>query len=489
VYAHAKSVWHGHAGFNVDWGPGGPGGMQADRGHRVNIHASGFREIGVGVVLGQSDSVGPQLITQNFGTQQGATPFLTGVAYYDLNGNEFYDPGEGIGGIQVLVNESAFYAVTADTGGYAVPVAGDESYTVTFSGPGLPDYEEAVQVSGQRNVKIDFRPVYIPPAIAGPDPARLGSGNVYTFTAVGGAVLHQVEQTRLVAYTRVEGAEAGLDHVTVVATPGYDVVSTTVRASGARSFHLAHPAPPNSQILTLNPVLRPASTSVLTFQSRLGWASVNQVAQVEVTTDDGRHWEVLWTRAGTGNQGQTSFQPVSLALAPFAGRPLQLRFVYAHRAGTYFAHTDDGAGWYIDDITISDAEELLAPIVLEVLAGNSFVFTPVTMDNHILRVRGQLPGVRLLPWGPPALVSVIDSVLPIIRVVAAPVLEAGTVTLRFLDSAGVASGFGILEADEIDGFWHPVEGVTLNDLGNGQFEARFSLPPGPRRFYRVIVEQ
>jgi hypothetical protein len=455
----------------------------------MNIHEQGFQEIGVGVVLGQGDSVGPQLVTQDFGTQQGATPFLTGVAYYDWNGNGFYDHGEGIGGITVLVDDSMFYAVTADTGGYAVPVSGDGNYTVTFSGPGLPDHGETIQVSGQRNEKIDFRPAYIPPEVAGPDPALLGSGNVYSFTPVGGAVVHQVEQTRLVAYTRVEGAEEGLDRVTVVASAGYDVVSTTVRASGARSFHLAHPAPPSSQILTLNAVLRPVSTSALTFQSRLGWASVNQVAQVEVTTDDGRHWEVLWTRAGTGNQGQSSFQPVSLALAPYAGKPLQLRFVYAHRAGTYFPHTDDGAGWYIDDIAISDVEELLDPVVIEVLAGNSFVFTPVTVDNHILRVRGQLPGVRFLPWGPPGLVSVIDSVLPMIRFVAAPVLEGGSVTLRFMDSVGVASVVGILDAEEIDGTWQPVEDVTLHDLGNGHFEARFSLPPSPRRFFRVIVEQ
>jgi hypothetical protein len=489
VYSYAKSVWHGHAGFNVDWGAGGAGGMQLGRGHRVNIHNPGSREIGVGVVLGEKGSVGPQLVTQDFGTRQGATPLLTGVVYYDLNRNDFFDPGEGLGGITVFVDGSSFYAMTADTGGYAVPVPGNGSYLVTFRGPGLPEHEQTITVAGLRNEKLDHQPPYSPPVVAGPDPALLGGANHYSFTEVGGAMAHQVEQTRLVAYTRVEGAEDGLDHVTVVASPGYEVVSTTVRASGTRAFHLAHPSAHSPQILTLNAVLRPVSTSVVTFQSRLGWASVNQMARVEVTTDGGQHWEPLWTQAGTGTQGQTSFELISLPLAPFEGKPLQLRFVYDHRFGSYFFQTDDGVGWYIDDIAFSDVEVLFDPVVFDVPGGNSFVFSPATLDNHSLRVRGQLPGERYLPWGPLALVSVIDSGPPIIRFVAAPELESGWLALRFMEQSGVASTFGILEAEEVEGLWQPVEHVTLNEMGDGQFEARLPLPLGSRRFYRVVLQE
>ena len=69
VYSYVKSVWFGHAGFQVDWGPGGTGGMQAGRGHRMNIHNATFREIGVGVALGSNGGVGPQLVTQDFGAR------------------------------------------------------------------------------------------------------------------------------------------------------------------------------------------------------------------------------------------------------------------------------------------------------------------------------------------------------------------------------------------------------------------------------------
>ena len=45
------------------------------------------------------------------------------MVYQDTNGNGFYDPGEGIGGIRVDVTGATFFAVTSSSGGYSVPVA------------------------------------------------------------------------------------------------------------------------------------------------------------------------------------------------------------------------------------------------------------------------------------------------------------------------------------------------------------------------------
>src|SRR6266404_7855890 len=120
VYAYSKSVWYGHAGFEVDWGGSvAPGGMQLPPGHRENIHSTTFREVGIGVVLGSnggSGGVGPQLVTQDFGATGGLLPFVTGVVYRDLNQNGFYDPGEGLGGVTVTVSNTNSYAVTASSG-------------------------------------------------------------------------------------------------------------------------------------------------------------------------------------------------------------------------------------------------------------------------------------------------------------------------------------------------------------------------------------
>ena len=158
VYSYSKSVWYGHAGFEVDWG-GSPatGGMQTPPGHRENIHSAVFREIGVGVVLGSqpgNPGVGPQLVTQDFGMTGGLLPFVTGVVYRDLNSNGFYDPGEGVGGVTVTIAGVNTYAVTASSGGYSVPVP-NGNYAVTFSGGGVPTIQKNVSVNGE-SVKTDY---------------------------------------------------------------------------------------------------------------------------------------------------------------------------------------------------------------------------------------------------------------------------------------------------------------------------------------------
>lgn len=172
VFAYGRSVWHGHAGFNIDWGDSGTGsvgGMQDPPGHRMNIHNPAFRELGMGLIEGSGTNVGPLLITQNFATEIGRDqPFITGVAWIDTNNNGVYDPGEGVGGVVVTVEGERFYAVTADAGGYAIPVPGDGHYTVTFSSGENPPRSKGVLVENNENVKLDYRPDLTPPMPTAP---------------------------------------------------------------------------------------------------------------------------------------------------------------------------------------------------------------------------------------------------------------------------------------------------------------------------------
>src|SRR6476646_5170205 len=77
------------------------------RGHRSTTTLAFFREIGIGTTAGidkgQGTTCDSLYTVQNFGTQTNSTPFITGVVYQDANGNGFYDPGEGIGGVRVDV--------------------------------------------------------------------------------------------------------------------------------------------------------------------------------------------------------------------------------------------------------------------------------------------------------------------------------------------------------------------------------------------------
>lgn len=156
VFAYVKSVFYGHAGFEVDWGTGGVGGMLVPPYHRQNIHQPLFREVGVGNVKGQNGVYGPQVVTQDFGTIVGTGPFITGVAYRDLNGNNFYDLGEGLGGVTVTVTGSSYYAVSSQSGGYSVPIPGNGTYNVSFSATGYTPQQKSVVVTELGNVKADY---------------------------------------------------------------------------------------------------------------------------------------------------------------------------------------------------------------------------------------------------------------------------------------------------------------------------------------------
>jgi uncharacterized membrane protein YgcG len=176
VFSYVESTWYGHCGFNVDWGNGAGSdhGMQNPRGHRQSIMGSTgttalFREVGIGVIDGSktvgSSTVGPHLVVQDFASRSGITPFITGVAFTDGDADGFYDPGEGVGGLYVRVHvgatENGSYAVTAASGGYAVPVPGDGTYTVTFlAADGITVLStQTITVAGGANAAASFSAV------------------------------------------------------------------------------------------------------------------------------------------------------------------------------------------------------------------------------------------------------------------------------------------------------------------------------------------
>jgi uncharacterized protein YkwD len=130
------------------------------RGHRMTTMLGFWREIGIGTSagtdFGQNQTWESLYTVQNFGTRTNPTPFITGVIYQDTNGNGFYDPGEGIGGVRIDVAGSSFFAISSSSGGYSVPVPGNGSFNVTFSGGGQATTQRTVSVAGSLNAKSDL---------------------------------------------------------------------------------------------------------------------------------------------------------------------------------------------------------------------------------------------------------------------------------------------------------------------------------------------
>ena len=252
IYAAAKSVWFGHAGFAVDWGTG-TGGMQDPRGHRANLFNQYYREIGVGMAFGTNGSVGPQLVTQDFGVSAGNPTLATGVAYYDLNGNGQYDVGEGIAGLTVTVSggDMTSYCVTATGGGWVVPVpATAATRTVTFSGPNLSQSVNLV-IPAATNAKADLKLAYVAPAITSSASAAADSPFTVTFSPVAGAASYHWNRWTSTA-AAAENCES-LSTITTSTTGTYSVLNTDVKQQGAASFHLEN-STASSQWLQLNGV-------------------------------------------------------------------------------------------------------------------------------------------------------------------------------------------------------------------------------------------
>lgn len=479
VFSYSKTVFYGHAGFEVDWG-GSPatGGMQSPPGHRLNIHSLNFREIGVGVVDGSNTNVGPQLVTQDFGAQLSPVPFITGVAYYDFNTNSFYDLGEGIGGIIVTVTNSNYYAVTTNSGAYSVPVAGNGTYTITFAGANLVATQRTVTVSNSGNIKVDFIPTYSPPTLAGLDTGGINQTNIYAFTPVGAAISYQWKQSRLAPFTATEGAESGLTtNVTATVSSGYTVVVTDAHASGAASFHLAQPDF-TAQYLALNRNLRANTNSQLIFASRLGYATANQIARAQVSSDSGATWQDVFTRVGTGDQGQTSFVRVTNSLSAYAGKEIRIRFVYDFVGGSAFTQTASNFGWCIDDIQFANADELVGTVITQT-ASTNFNFVPTTNGVYMLQVSAKLFG-RDLSYGPAKLVTVYPSA----RITRTQIV-ANQLQIDFL-VAGSASAYQLESTTNLAATFGN-EGVAPVAQGGGIYRFTVTFSSSGQKFYRVRV--
>jgi len=483
AFTSARHVLYGHAGFEVDWGSS-TGGMQTPPGHRNNIHSGSFREAGIGVINGTGLTVGPQLVTQELATRSALPPLITGVVYYDFNGNGFYDIGEGIGGVTVNVSNSVWYAVSAKSGGYSVPAPGNGACVVSFTTPNLPPSNRAVTVTGGANVKLDFTPFYAPPRITGTTAPLVGRSNTYTFTPVGAADAYQWKQAMRVPAVTTEGAESGLASITASLSANYDVIQNSAKASGIYAFHLAHPQPLD-QSLVLNSIFRPGSGGQLVWASRLTWASSNQVARVQASTNSGATWLNLWSLPGNSSAGQASFVRITNSLAPYAGLEVQIRFLYDHVGGSYYNQTSAGIGWYFDDVSFNQCEQLVNTVIHDVPSGTRFDFTPTASTNYSLRVHAKV-GDDYVDWGPALLPSASGTAPLVIKITSMPVLAGNRANFNFSVISGAGGSFFVETASAPTGPWVPDTSATVTTLISGaQFRANCTTGTGGRCFYRV----
>ncbi|MDA0283806.1 MAG: hypothetical protein O3B86_10670 [Planctomycetota bacterium] len=160
VFAYSLTPAYGHAAFVIDWGFG-PNGIQNPAGHRVNMLDQGFQEVGISITeeSNPATDVGPLVISQEFGRRGNyGAPAVLGIVYDDLNGDGFYNAGEGLSGVNIELSgpNGTFTTSSLTAGGYQIKVPSGE-YIATASGGSLGASIQQFNVSvGGSNKKVDF---------------------------------------------------------------------------------------------------------------------------------------------------------------------------------------------------------------------------------------------------------------------------------------------------------------------------------------------
>ena len=153
VASQLHSVDQAHAGLVIDWDLDHkiPGGMQAGRGHRVNLMVPAYRQCGIGVLSAPAGLV----VVQQFALRSGGR-LVGGVVYLDANRNGEFDPGEGRGGVVISAPDGT-RAVTGASGGWSMELATASTSALTLSARYGDCSVEWKLPAGSANAVFDWR--------------------------------------------------------------------------------------------------------------------------------------------------------------------------------------------------------------------------------------------------------------------------------------------------------------------------------------------
>lgn len=165
AFSYSMDGLYAHAGLNIDWTNQTADGMQVGRLHRLAIMAldGDYTNVGIAFVPEGNNAtlVGPNVMVGDYAGANTAftdhhNKFLVGTVWEDGDGDGLYDPGEGIGGVEVMPDRGTYYAVTGNAGGYAIPVDADGVYNIAFTGGALAPCGKSVSVSGS-SLLVDYQ--------------------------------------------------------------------------------------------------------------------------------------------------------------------------------------------------------------------------------------------------------------------------------------------------------------------------------------------
>jgi hypothetical protein len=360
----------------------------------------------------------------------------------------------------------------------------DTVYSITVSNvvtsAGSQNYSYSVTVFDPATTGQDYAPVLI----SGPSQPALNASNLYNCTAATNpnTTGYQWLTAQTTNGNLVDLANQGLANFTISPSPLYPVTTNPPVGSG-KCFHLSH-TNPVPQLLELSELLYPSNSAMLSFKSLLGYASSDEVARVQISTDEGATWHDIYTEAGSNGSGETVFTPHNLSLTNYTGTKTSVRFDYDFSSGNYYYEISPNVGWCLEDIIVTNCQQLVNQVTNSASSTN-FVFTPAQTGNYLLLARGVIFNDFPIDFGvAKALTAVVGPTRITLDSLA---LSGSQVTIKFALTSGLAGSFHLLQANQPSGVWttNTSAAFTTNIAGRAfQFA---TISTNAARFYRVVT--
>ncbi|MES2709748.1 MAG: CAP domain-containing protein [Verrucomicrobiota bacterium] len=296
--------------------------------------------------------------------------------------------------------------------GLPASIAGDTVCTVTVSGIG----GQGMPAAHTYTVKL-FDPAVLGESmtISGTDtPPAAPAGAVYTFNSIEQADAYELRVSSGSSAPWTEGAEdIPAPRITPRTTGSYPLRQTAVKRTGTQAFHLAFPDF-SDQNFEVTREVRVSASSQLQWYDLGRFGTPESTLSAEVSTDSGNTWTSLFSRPGTGlnsTSWDAAFISRSVSLGALAGEMVRVRFILRGNGAGIVRSVSENDGFFIDDITITDAVELVGTTTTT-LPGTATSFTlnagtagaPLTGGaSYFLRIR---PNVGTRWFGDSALKTV-----------------------------------------------------------------------------------
>jgi hypothetical protein len=285
--------------------------------------------------------------------------------------------------------------------------------------------------------------------------------------------------TNIVSGNFADSADNGPGNFTLTPPPYYYLTTNPPVGSEPFCFHLCH-LDSTSQLFQLNEVLYPGSNSTVNFSSQLGYATSDETARVQASTNSGATWDDLFVEAGGSDTPESSFTPHSLSLSNYAGQVTLLRFNFAFTGGGYYPASDNYIGWNIEDVVIANVQQQ----VVTTLDTTNFTFTPAQTGTYLLQAQPVIFGQFPLNYGPIKDVTVIANSNPVI-VLNPPVLTTNHVLLNFTVTGGSATTFHLLQTGQLGMPWATNTTATFSTNVPGGSYRYTDTNSSAVRYYRV----